>query len=135
MRWQLSSPLQYHDGGIAWRDMAIIYRADFIGEDVVDRFNRARIPTEWLQKNSKSRHLDSSADSVKVMTLHSSKGLEFQVVAIPAIGYQPMNSDSTEEARLLYVGMTRAMEHLVMTYHVESAFTRKLVAARERVAA
>lgn len=127
---------QYHDDGIAWREMAIIYRINFMGKEAVNRLRRAEIPVEWLQESKESRHFNPSDDSVKVMTMHSSKGLEFPVVAIPGIGYMPQkDSEPAEEARLLYVGMTRAMEHLVMTYHAESAFTQKLVAARERVAA
>lgn len=127
---------QYHDDGISWREMTVIYRERFIGKEVVKKFHRAGIPFEWLQESKMSRHFNPSDDSVKVMTMHSSKGLEFPVVAIPGIGYMPQkDSDPAEEARLLYVGMTRAMEHLVMTYHAESAFTQKLVAARERVAA
>jgi hypothetical protein len=127
---------QYHDEGIAWREMAIIYRVKFMGEEVMNRLRRAGIPVEWLQGSWESRHFDSSADSVKVMTMHSSKGLEFPVVAIPGVGYLPWKDfDPAEEARLLYVGMTRAMEHLVMTYHAESSFAQKLVTAIERVAA
>lgn len=127
---------QYHDEGIAWREMAVIYRIKFMGEEVVNRFSKVGIPVEWLQESREGRHFDASADSVKVMTLHSSKGLEFPVVAIPGLGYLPWKDlDPAEEARLLYVGMTRAMDHLVMTYHADSAFAKKLVEARERVAA
>ena len=52
------------------------------------------------------------------MTMHSSKGLEFPVVAIPGIGYMPYtHQDPHDEARLLYVAMTRAMDHLILTTH------------------
>jgi ATP-dependent exoDNAse (exonuclease V) beta subunit len=127
---------RYHDEGISWKEMAVIYRIRFMGEDTVDKFQKAGIPVEWLQESNRSRHFNASTDSVKVMTLHSSKGLEFPVVAIPGIGFMPWKDlDPAEEARLLYVGMTRAMEHLVMTYHSESAFAQKLIEARTRVAA
>jgi DNA helicase II / ATP-dependent DNA helicase PcrA len=63
------------------------------------------------------------ADSVKLMTIHSAKGLEFPVVFIVGLedGYFPHElskgneAELEEERRLLYVGMTRAMEKLVMT--------------------
>ncbi len=127
---------QYHDEGIRWRDMAVIYRVRFMGEETVEKFRRAGIPVEWLQESNRSRHFNVSSESVKVMTLHSSKGLEFPVVAIPGIGFLPWKDlDPAEEARLLYVGMTRAMDHLVMTYHSESVFAQKLVDAHKRVAA
>jgi superfamily I DNA/RNA helicase len=64
---------------------------------------------------------------VKVMTIHSSKGLEFPIVAIAGIGFMPTKIDKTEdEARLLYVGMTRATEHLLMTASRDSAFVQRL---------
>lgn len=62
-------------------------------------------------------------DSVKLMTIHSAKGLEFPVVFIVGLedGYFPHElskgneMEVEEERRLLYVGMTRAMEKLVVT--------------------
>ena len=55
------------------------------------------------------------------MTLHASKGLEFPVVFIAGakeglIPYQGFNNvgNADEERRLLYVGMTRAEEELLI---------------------
>jgi superfamily I DNA/RNA helicase len=66
-------------------------------------------------------------DSVKVVTMHSSKGLEFPVVCIPGIGL-PSHKDSSEEeqARLLYVAMTRATHELIMTHGAQSKFADKV---------
>ncbi|MBI3961675.1 MAG: UvrD-helicase domain-containing protein [Deinococcus sp.] len=77
----------------------------------------------------------SSADepspegSVLLMTLHNAKGLEFPYVFIVGLeeGLLPhRNATDTgnpgaleEERRLLYVGITRAMERLVLTYAAE----------------
>ncbi len=66
---------------------------------------------------------NSRADSVKVMTIHSAKGLEFPVVFIIGVedGYFPhefskeSEKEIEEERRLLYVGMTRAMDKLFLT--------------------
>jgi superfamily I DNA/RNA helicase len=59
--------------------------------------------------------------------MHSSKGLEFPLVCIPAIGATPKHDgEPEEEARLLYVAMTRATQELVMTYGKESLFTEKM---------
>ncbi len=70
---------------------------------------------------------DGSVDSVQLMTLHSAKGLEFDVVFITGVeeGLFPhsMSADDParleEERRLCYVGMTRAREQLYLT-HAES---------------
>lgn len=69
-------------------------------------------------------------DSVQLMTLHSAKGLEFQVVFLCGCEeglfphYMTMEDPKglEEERRLCYVGMTRAMRQLYMTY----AETRRL---------
>lgn len=65
-----------------------------------------------------------SSDSVSMMTLHAAKGLEFPVVFIVGMeeGLFPSSrSDGSEEAleeerRLAYVGMTRAMRDLFLTF-------------------
>jgi superfamily I DNA/RNA helicase len=45
------------------------------------------------------------SDSIKEMTLHVSKGLEFPVVGLAGAGRMPAESeDEREEARLFYVG-------------------------------
>src|ERR1700752_33113 len=59
-----------------------------------------------------------------MMTLHSAKGLEFPVVFLCGMedGLFPHTRSITdidgleEERRLCYVGMTRAMKHLFLTY-------------------
>ena len=80
---------QLNAEGTCWRDMAVVYRSKFMGETVTERLRKAGIPVEWLHENVKSRRYRASENSVKVVTFHSSKGLEFPVVAIPGIGYLP----------------------------------------------
>jgi DNA helicase-2/ATP-dependent DNA helicase PcrA len=67
---------------------------------------------------------DPYADSVQMMTLHSAKGLEFPVVFLAGMEdglfpHQRSVADLAgleEERRLCYVGATRAMRHLYITY-------------------
>jgi DNA helicase-2/ATP-dependent DNA helicase PcrA len=68
--------------------------------------------------------MNTTRNSVTMMTLHSSKGLEFPVVFITGMetGLFPLqrnfadNLELEEERRLLYVGMTRAEENLYLSY-------------------
>lgn len=62
-------------------------------------------------------------DAITLMTLHSAKGLEFPVVFIAGCeeGILPhqnsiMEDNIEEERRLMYVGVTRAMHRLFITY-------------------
>jgi superfamily I DNA/RNA helicase len=112
-------------GGRAWRDMAVLFCAHFIGDEVVKALQQANIPFERLEKGS-SRKYKAGEDSVKVMTMHASKGLEFPVVAIAGLGHMPYRPDQeADDARLLYVAMTRATERLVLTASKASVFVQK----------
>ncbi|HET7570204.1 MAG TPA: DNA helicase II [Gammaproteobacteria bacterium] len=67
---------------------------------------------------------DAGEDSVQLMTLHSAKGLEFPLVFIAGLEeglfpHQRSIEDPAgieEERRLAYVGMTRAMQTLYLSY-------------------
>jgi hypothetical protein len=63
--------------------------------------------------------LDKRGERISLLTLHSSKGLEFKCVFIVGLedGIVPFyrSEDIEEERRLLYVGMTRAKERLFLT--------------------
>lgn len=121
--------LAMNAAGYPWRDMAVLYRAKFIGEEIVARLRAANVPVEWVGEVSGRKRFSPNEDSVKVMTIHKSKGLEYPVVAVAGFGYVPTKSfDLHEEAKLLYVGMTRAMEMLLMTCHRETEFVRRLQA-------
>jgi DNA helicase-2/ATP-dependent DNA helicase PcrA len=64
---------------------------------------------------------------VQLLTFHRAKGLEFDAVFLPRLvdGELPFRSgraraDPEEERRLLYVGLTRARRHLVLTWSREA---------------
>lgn len=67
---------------------------------------------------------DQYTDSVQLMTLHSAKGLEFPLVFLAGMeeGLFPHSMSAEEpgrleeERRLCYVGLTRAMQKLFITY-------------------
>jgi Superfamily I DNA and RNA helicases len=65
--------------------------------------------------------IDPEKESVKLMTLHASKGLEFEYVFISGANYGiiPLGGrlDDEEEKRLFFVGITRAKDYLEISYH------------------
>ena len=75
---------------------------------------------------------DPRADRVSLLTLHAAKGLEFPVVFVVGCedgllplrwpGMAPDDTDAEqvcEERRLLFVGMTRAQQHLYLSHAAE----------------
>jgi superfamily I DNA/RNA helicase/Zn-dependent peptidase ImmA (M78 family)/CRISPR/Cas system-associated exonuclease Cas4 (RecB family) len=96
-----------------------------------------------LRQDGNSR--DSNAESeeqanvIRVMTVHASKGLEFPIVYLPRLmqnhfpsikrssevsvplelltGMASGNSHESGEACLFYVGVTRARDHLILSYY------------------
>ncbi len=68
--------------------------------------------------------LDPSSSFVTLMTMHAAKGLEYPVVFLTGLEdgvfpHQRAQTDMTEleeERRLAYVGMTRAMDRLYLSY-------------------
>jgi hypothetical protein len=68
----------------------------------------------------------SEIGKVRLLTMHASKGLEFNSVVIPDLGCMPCDKAAPEEeAKLFYVAMTRATEQLLISYHRESMFTKQ----------
>ena len=88
---------------------------------------------DFLEEVSLLTDIDKWNDEVKqvtLMTLHSSKGLEFPIVFIsgleeglfPISQYLEQKEELEEERRLFYVGATRAMDKLYLSY---SKFRRR----------
>lgn len=121
---------QLHERGTSWSDIGIVYRTKFMGEVLYRQLTQASVPVEWLNKDSRSRFYHPEIDSVKLLTMHSSKGLEFEAVCIPGIGYMPYSHGEPEsELRLFYVAMTRATERLLLTAHQTSEFVQRIEAS------
>jgi DNA helicase-2/ATP-dependent DNA helicase PcrA len=91
----------------------------------------------FLTTKALSSDLDNLDDkkAVSLMTLHSSKGLEFPIVFLVGLeeglfpNYRSLNDPAAleEERRLCYVGITRAQELLYISY----ARARRLYGQRE----
>jgi len=83
--------------------------------------NVALVEQEYMPNGQKLLETD---EAVTLMTMHAAKGLEFKMVFIVGLeeGLFPHShalfdfGDLEEERRLCYVGVTRAKEHLYLTY-------------------
>ena len=90
----------------------------------IDNFGKKKL-TGLAGKTEKqeSQEADKCNGTVKLMTLHASKGLEFDTVFIIGVnpGLLPMRCSNfdqeEEERRLFFVGITRAKNHLELSYY------------------
>jgi len=91
--------------------------------DLISEINSLDELLHFIQLSSGQDAHKKNLEAVSLMTIHASKGLEFECVFIPGCedGILPYNLykneiDKEEEKRLLYVGMTRAKQTLFLTH-------------------
>ena len=113
-----------HREGHAWGDMAVLCR-HYAGMDRCAAVLRQRgLPHQVRRTGGDFRPLD---DTIKVMTMHASKGLEFPVVALHGVGQMPEEGqDDVEEGRLFYVAATRATQRLFVPISGEGRLAARL---------
>lgn len=78
----------------------------------------------WLKyRDIQEKLMTAKKNSVRLMTIHASKGLEFTAVILMGLSKMEFPSPRTknieEERRLFYVAVTRAKEHLTITHAKE----------------
>jgi hypothetical protein len=113
-----------HQEGHAWGDMAVLCRRHTVMDDCARVFKSRGLPHKVRYK---SGDFDPLADTIKVMTMHASKGLEFPVIALAGVGQMPeAGEDAEDEAKLFYVAATRATHRLVVGVSGEGAFGKAL---------
>jgi DNA helicase-2/ATP-dependent DNA helicase PcrA len=86
-------------------------------------------------QDSRNSSEEFKRHEVTLMTLHGSKGLEFDNVFLIGVEEELLphkktiidNTDINEERRLCYVGITRARKNLVMTYAKERKIYNKMI--------
>lgn len=103
-------------------DIAIVARTNDQIAEFKGFLENGKIPFKMM---SKSDGYEFGDDKVKLLTMHSIKGLEFRVVIMVGLNTKsiPLKSVSVDEEdllesrerKLMYVGMTRATERLYMT--------------------
>ena len=117
-------------------------------DEVQETARDKRSLTEWLAfvehygetleelRQTRQREKKDAPEEVSLMTLHGSKGLEFTAVFIPTVneGVIPyrkaiQSGNLEEERRMLYVAMTRAKEHLHLSF-VKERFNKEAEPSR-----
>lgn len=121
---------KWHQDGVPWHDMAIIYINNKQGRMIKEKMKVVRIPHLILNSAKMKKQYDRTIDQVTALTIHSSKGLEFPRVIMLGIGELTDTTDNEkvqDDASLLYVGMTRAQECLLVTTSTNNLMSKCLL--------
>jgi superfamily I DNA/RNA helicase len=112
--------------GCALQDIAVLLRSRQLMLPVEHALRRRGIAFESM-RDAAMRRFDWGAPSVKLVTMHSAKGLEFPHVFVAGLQSMPMGgAPLDEEIRLLYVAMTRATQTLVASASGDSPIAQRV---------
>lgn len=115
--------------------IAVLCRTRDVMPALERALQRRRIPVQSMAAGA-FRRFDWQRPSVKLITLHSAKGLEFAHVYIAGLQALPRSDEALDDAlRLLYVGMTRATHQLVLAAHGRSVIVDRVRSAINAVQA
>jgi superfamily I DNA/RNA helicase len=113
--------------GYEWPQMACLYPEHWIGERVAQLLGKHGVPID-MARNNRNR-ISTRRVAVRLLSMHTAKGLEFPCVAIAGLGQLGRHGETIEECvRLTYVGVTRATHEALLTYSSESALVQRLIA-------
>lgn len=118
--------------GVPFSEMLILYRVKNTYKlsiiDIIKRsLEKEQLPFYWLTEDEKSkRNYQKDDNTVKISTIDSSKGLDFQAVFVVNVDNMPfpLEENKEREVSLLYIAMTRAKNYLAVSYSGESEFTQ-----------
>lgn len=126
------------EGGVPDREICVLYAREESGR--IARLHRqlARsTPVCWMtdERNRSARDTYIRQSGVRLCTVHSAKGLEFRVVVFSSLDQLPdaRNKDLVRDSNLFYVGLTRAMECLIVTWARPSRFAQRVAASDHAV--
>ena len=107
---------KWQQNGQPLNNIAVIYGYTWQADTLQRALKREGIPHAWLKDNASKKAYDANADRIALLTRQSSKGLEFDTVVLAGLGGLKDDAENLEsEVRLLYVGMTRARQQLLLT--------------------
>lgn len=119
---------KWHVNGLPLNNIAVIYGHHWQAEALQRALKNTGMPCAWHKAVADKKRYDSNADRVTLLTRQSSKGLEFGTVVLAGLGGLKDDDEHLEhEVRLLYVGMTRARQQLLLTGSGENWFIRHMV--------
>ena len=118
---------KWRGDGVALRDIAVLCASGQLSHVVTSALRAVGIDCLWLGDRRHKAAYDPGQDRITVSSIYSSKGLEFERVILLGTGELGLAEDNrADQARLLYVAMTRARECLLMIASSGSPFVESL---------
>ncbi|MEG5825328.1 3'-5' exonuclease [Enterobacter hormaechei] len=119
--------------GVAWSEIAILCPSTYsISGMLAPRLEARKIPYQMIVSSDDKKHWSPQNDYLCVMALPSSKGLEFNSVAIMDAAKERDSEDLSDDIKRLYVGITRARQNLLVTMHGTGSLRDHLVETWEK---
>lgn len=113
--------------GYEWPQMAVLFPEHRISDSFARVLARQQIPVDVV-KNNRNR-ISMNVAAVRLMSMHTAKGLEFPCVAVGGLGALGQHGTAIEDdVRLTYVAITRATHEAMLAYSRVSPLVERLVA-------
>jgi Nuclease-related domain/AAA domain/UvrD-like helicase C-terminal domain len=120
--------------GLAWQDMALLCPTRAQLASIAAQLRRAKLPLQNMADED-FRRFNWRHNSIKLLTLHSAKGLEWPWVAVAGLHTLPLQGqDEADALRLLYVAMTRSTRELVLSAQAKTPLVQRVAQALQAVA-
>ncbi len=103
----------------------VLYPRHFIGDRFEKVLAKQGVPVDVARKHN--NRVQADQDAVRLLSMHSAKGLEFPCVAIGGLGELKIAEDIEDDVRLTYVAITRATHEAFITYSNMSELVGRLV--------
>jgi UvrD-like helicase C-terminal domain/Nuclease-related domain/AAA domain len=114
--------------GQAAGEIAVLVPTNKIAQTISQRLQQVGIPNLCMDSKENKMAYSPTQELVSVLSLHSSKGLEFETVILAGIDrIHYVAKDLADQVRLMYVGMTRAKSQLLITSSESTLFTDRFV--------
>jgi hypothetical protein len=117
----------WHERGDFLGDIAVICMKPDHGKRIAHQLQALGIPHLLMATRSGKRAYDPRKPQINILSVQSSKGLEFRSVIFIGLGQiETSETQAAQNMKLLYVGMTRAKERLMITASGRNEFTERL---------
>lgn len=118
----------------SYKDICVIMCLPQPSKELLKTFESKKIPSRSLISTTERDMFDLDEETVKVITIESSKGLEWKVVFLVGIDSMPRKGrELKHENNLVYIAITRAQECFFCYYTQSTSIVNKLSETNKKI--